>query len=384
MDRPPRLSVHLDEAAVRDNIHTVRQLITPATVVIGVVKANAYGHGLIPAARLMTRHGVQQLAVSTTADACALHDAGIHVPIMVLSPAPPAAMVDLVARGLRPSLSTLAAARDLHKAGARLGRPVPVHLEFDTGLARFRWAATAASIDEITRVAALDHLVVCGVFTHLSSDQPEAYAEQLRLFDHMYARAVAALGYRPPRHVLASAGLATGLHDRTRLEMVRPGAVLYGLAPSYSREASALSLRPVLSVTSYVEHLACVPPGTPIGYGSTYRTTAPTVIAMVPAGFADGVPRQLADGGRMLICGCYAPVIGCVGMTHLTADVTHIPQVTVGTGVTLLGAQGGHAIDAQEWAALAQTINSDVLTRIAPVIPRTVTTLPRAEREIPA
>ncbi|MFJ2030469.1 alanine racemase [Streptosporangium sp. NPDC087985] len=383
MDGPARLRVHLDEAAIRDNIQTVRRLITPATTVMGVVKANAYGHGLVLTARLLTRHGVQQLAVATTGEACALRDAGLQVPITVLSPPPSAVMVELAARGLRPSLSTLAAARDLHRAGVRLGRPVPVHLEIDTGLGRFGWAPTASSIAQITHLATLDHLVVSGIYTHLSSEHPDSCADQLRLFTWMYTKAAAALGYRPPRHVLASSGLAAGLHRRTRLEMVRPGALLYGLTPSYSRTASMLCLRPVLSLTSHIEHLTCVPSGTPIGYGATYRTTAPTVVAVVPAGFADGVPRQLAGSGRVLICGHYASVIGCVGMTHLTIDVTHIPQVVVGEAVILIGAHGERAIDAQEWARLAKTINSDVLTRIAPTISRTVTTLPHAERELP-
>ncbi|WP_433259362.1 alanine racemase (plasmid) [Streptosporangium sp. CA-135522] len=385
MDEPARLRVHLDEAALRDNIQTVRRLLTPAATVMGVVKAHAYGHGLVLAARLLTRHGVQHLAVATTDEACTLRDAGLQVPITLLSPPAPAAMAELVARDLRPALSTLAAARDLHRIGVRRGRPVPVHLEIDTGLGRFGWAPTAASIAQITRLAALDHLVVCGIYTHLSSQDPDLCAHQLRLFTWVYAKAAAALGYRPPRHVLASSGLAAGLHRRTRLEMVRPGALLYGLPPSYSPPASptapTLDLRPVLSLTSRIEHLARLPSGTPIGYGATYRTAASTVVAVVPAGFADGVPRQLTGSGRVLICGHYAPVIGCVGMTHLTVDVTHIPQATVGETVILIGAHGERAIDAQEWARLATTINSDVLTRIAPAIARTVTTLPHAERK---
>ncbi|MEV6984018.1 alanine racemase [Sphaerisporangium sp. NPDC051017] len=377
-----RIRVCLDEAAIRDNIRAVRHLSGTAQV-MGVVKANAYGHGLVPAARLLVHHGVHQLAVATPEEACVLREAGLRAPITVLSPTSASAMAELVARRVRPSLSTLAAARDLHRAAVRLGRRAPVHLEVDTGLGRYGWAPTPAGVAQIERLTMLDHLVVASVYTHLGGTCRDSLADGLQRFQRMYEKVVEVLGHRPARHALASSALAAGLHNDTPLEMVRPGALLYGLAPAYAAAPLGIGLRSVLSLTSHIAHVSEMPAGASIGYDATYRTLEPVVVAVVPAGFADGIPRVLAGAGRVLIHGCHAPIIGTVGMTHLTVDVTDIPQAALGDAVTLIGAQGVRAIDAQEWARLAGTINSDVLTRVAPTFPRTVIT-PHAPMELSA
>ncbi|MFC5829500.1 alanine racemase [Nonomuraea insulae] len=369
-----RLRVHLNEAALRDNLRTIRRLTGPEPAVMGVVKANAYGHGLITASKLLIRHGVQQLAVATLDEACHLRDAGLLLPITILAPTPADGAREVVARRLRASLSDLATAWDLHRAAVRHGQRVPVHIEIDTGLGRYGWPPATA---EIERLAALDRLVVAGVYTHLNGSGHAELVDQLRVFEHAYARIVTALGHRPARHALASTALAAGLHDRTRWEIVRPGALLYGLAPRDKSVPAPAGLRPGLSLTSYIQLLRSLPAGASIGYGGAYRTSAPTLIAVVPAGFADGIPRQLAGTGRVLIRGHDAPIIGSVGMSHLTVDVTGIPQVTVGDTVTLIGG----SIDVQEWADLAGTVNTDVLTRIAPALPRTVIPTPHARGE---
>ncbi|MEU4576071.1 alanine racemase [Nonomuraea sp. NPDC023979] len=379
-----RLQIQLDETAVHANLATVRRLASPTTTIMGVVKANAYGHGLETASRLLIRHGVQELAVATIDEGCRLREAGIHVPVTLLAPVTAASAREVAARRLRPSLSCLAAARDLHRAARAGRRPLPVHIEIDTGLGRYGWPAMRTALAPLEQLAALDGLVVASVYTHLGGACRAALADQLRLFDHAYAQVAAVLGHRPRRHALASSAMSAGLCHPTATQLVRPGALLYGLAPCYGDIPSPRGLRPVLSATSHIAHLTELPAGASIGYGAARRLPEPARIAVVPAGFADGIPRQLADRGRVLIRGRYAPIVATVGMTHLTIDVTDIPHASTGDTVTLIGAQGAAAIDVSEWARLTGTITSDVLTRLAPALPRAVTLMPNAQGALSA
>lgn len=366
-----RLQVHLDEAALRANLATVRRLAGPTTPIMGVVKANAYGHGLIKTSELLVRHGVHHLAVADVEEACRLRDAGLAVPITILAPTSADAARAVVTGRLQASLSDLASARHLNRAAARYGSRAQVHVEIDTGLSRYGWSPTASGLAEIESLTRLGRLAVAGVFTHLSGGCPEELADQLRLFGNAYERVCAALGHRPVRHALASTALAACLRDHAPQTMIRPGALLYGVAPRCESVPAPAGLRPVLSLTSRVALLRSVPAGSAVGYEAAYRASRDALVALVPAGFGDGIPRQLAGIGRALVRTHEAPIID-VAMSHLAIDVTGIPGAGVGDIVTLIGSQGGHSIDVQEWASLTGAVNSDLLTGIAPTLPRAV------------
>ncbi|GAA3717049.1 hypothetical protein GCM10022224_098380 [Nonomuraea antimicrobica] len=169
--------------------------------------------------------------MATVQEACLLRDAGLRVPVSVLSPIPSAAAREVASRRLRPSLSCLAAARDLRRAARDLPGPVLAHVELDTGLGRYGWPLTPAGLDQLQQLAALDGLTVASVYTHLSGTSRAELAAQLALFEQGYAKVAAALGRRPRRHALASSALAAQLRHPATTQLVRPGALLYGLAP---------------------------------------------------------------------------------------------------------------------------------------------------------
>ncbi|MGW0708595.1 alanine racemase [Streptomyces sp. NPDC002643] len=371
-----RLTLELSEEAVVGNLAAVRRLIDPGTVLMGVVKADAYGHGLVPFSRLLVRHGVRRLAVAHAEEAFRLRDAGINVPVLVLGAVPTGNLPDLIRADLRQTVYAESQARALSRAATVLGRPARVHVEFDTGLCRY--GLDPADAGALHRIAALDNLVVEGLYTHLSGTAPEPVDRQLTRFAEACRSATAALGRRPLRHALASPGLAAGLHRRTAMEMVRPGILLYGLGPSHSPSLlpDLPEFRPVLSMTSRIEQLRRVETGTRVGYDGAYTTPRPAVIATVPVGFADGLPKALGGTGRVLVGGMCAPIVGQVGMGHINVDVTEVPRAETGDEVVLLGDRAGHRLGVQDWADAAGTINTEVLVRLAPVAPRTVRQLP--------
>ncbi|WP_189188200.1 alanine racemase [Streptomyces albiflavescens] len=365
--------MEISEAAVLANIASVRRLVDPATVLMGVVKADAYGHGLVSFSRLLVRHGVEQLAVAHAEEAFRLRDAGIDAPVLVLNHAPTADLPGLLRAGIRQAVYGEAQARAVSRAARALGCPARIHVKVDTGLSRFGFSS--GNLAPLARIAALDNVVVEGFHTHLASAEEDVADRQLSLFDDACRRATGLLGYRPTRHALASAAIAAGLHGRAPLEMVRPGILLCGLPPSYTASdvpGDAGRFQPVLSMTSRIEQIRSVAAGTRIGYGAAHVTSAPATIAIVPVGFADGLPRALADSGRVIVARRYAPIVGPVGMGHLTLDVTGIPGVSTGDEVVLLGSDGHRRLGIQDWAAAAGTINTDVLVRLASAAPRVV------------
>ena len=363
----------IDLDALRANVRALCAHAAPAEL-LAVVKANGYGHGAVPVARAALDAGAAWLGVARVEEGVQLRDAGIDAPVMILSEPSPAAVADVVAHDITPVVYTEAGIDALAKGVVEAGRsrPFAVHLKVDTGMHRVGCApADAVALAEL--VAARDELELAGVCTHLAvADEPDdSYTpDQLDRFDAVLA-ALDDAGLRPPLvHAANSAGLL--VHPRAHHSLVRVGIAMYGLPPAPALPGHAgVVLAPVMSLRARVTMVKELPAGERLSYGLRYELDRPSRVATVPAGYADGVPRNLGlQGGEVLIGGRRLPIAGVVTMDQLLVDVGDA-AVAPGDEVVLIGRQGREEITATEWAQHLGTINYEIVTGIGARVPRT-------------
>ena len=359
-------SARVDLAAVRANYGAIAAYLAAdaalgrgagralgaAPGIIAVVKANAYGHGAVPVARALAEAGASWLAVADIEEGIELREAGIGGRILVFGALSVSALDGLFTHDLTPTISSPGAARALGAAATRHGRRLACHLKIDTGLNRlgFRDDNLRRTLPEVLASPALD---VEAVFTHFATAEDAEHD----LFEHQRTRfaaaqaAVTALDGRV--RLTHAANSAACLRDsRTWGDLVRPGLLLYGVVPPPL--ASTIALTPAMTLTSRVVAVKGVRAGESVGYGARHRAPAPLTLAVVPAGYADGLDRRLEGRGAALVRGQRAPIVGAISMDMLTVDVTAIADVTPGDEVVFLGSQGPAAlqtIDAREMAA---------------------------------
>jgi len=365
----------VDLGAVAHNVRSLVERCRPAAV-CAVVKADGYGHGSVPIARAAVAAGAEWLAVALVDEGVRLREAGIDVPILVLSEPRPAEMAAVVAHRLVATVytpggvSALAAAARAEAAPEPM--PVPVHLKVNTGMNR-----VGAQPDDVVALAlAVDGdpaLTLQGVWTHCAvADEPldPFTAEQLARFDAAVG-ALAEAGVHPPMRHAANSAAALTLPD-ARFDLVRAGIALYGISPSPALDgvAEAAGLRPALSLKARVTHLKRVAAGERVSYGLRYRLEHESTVATVPLGYADGVPRRLAGaGGEVLIGGHRHPMAGVVTMDQFMVDCGD-DEVAEGDEVVLIGRQGAEAITANDWGARLDTIGYEIVCGIGPRVPR--------------
>jgi Alr-MurF fusion protein len=365
-DRPTWVRIDLDAIA-----HNVRRLRSIAGVPLMItLKADAYGHGAVRAGRVALASGASALAVATLGEARELRAADITAPILVFGYTPPWQARDAVGLGLTCTVFDFDAARALSESAEAAGRVAVVHVKIDTGLARLGIASDQA-MAFLRELAALPHLCVEGIYTHLATadSADEAFARfQIERFAAL-VRAADAAGCRPPiAHAANSAALLR--FPDARFDMVRPGIACYGLRPSEQTPLPP-DFRPALEFRTEVAQVKQVPEGAPLSYGGAFVTARPSVIATIPAGYADGF-RRVPSWREVLVRGERAPVVGRVAMDYALIDVTDIAGVHRGDPVVLIGAQGRDTITADEVAAWLGTISYDVVATILPRVPREV------------
>jgi alanine racemase len=370
--RPTRADVNL--AALRHNLRVVRKHAAGARV-WAVIKADAYGHGAPAIARTLERAHVDGFCVALIEEGVELREAGILAPILVMGGHYGNAHDDVVAQKLTPVVHDLgqvaAFARRVRSEEAE--GPIDVHLKVDTGMARL-----GVTMEELpglaTRLAAFPEVRVRGLMTHLScadASTCEPTHEQLIRLDKATA-ILAHTGVRPEqRHAANSSALLRGLG---RLDMVRPGIALFGVAPLVDGAPLTTELKPVMRVRTEIVALREVSEGDAVGYGATWRAPRRSRIATLPLGYADGLSRQLGNRGHVLVGGGRAPIVGAVSMDMTMVDVTSIEGAGVRDEVVILGAQEGplgrDVIGADEIAAQADTIPWEVLTSVSRRVPR--------------
>ena len=345
----------------------------PATPpgIIGVVKANAYGHGAVAVAGALVDAGVPWLAVADIEEGLELRDAGITGRILVFGALSVSDVAGVFTHDLTPTLSSPAAARALAAAAAARGTRLTCHLKIDTGLNRlgFRFDNLQRSLPEVLASPSLD---VEAMSTHFATadDAEDPMFETQRLRFQAARDTVRTLGGQV--RLAHAANSAASLRDsRTWADLIRPGLLLYGLVPSPM--ATTVPLTPAMTLTSRVVAVKGIRAGERIGYGGRHEAAAPMTIAVVPAGFADGLDRRLEGRGVALVRGARAPIVGAVSMDMLTVDVTAIEGVSTGDEVVFLGSQGPaswQTIDAREMAAWIGTIPYEVLCRLGARVER--------------
>jgi alanine racemase len=362
----------VDLGAIKSNFRTIaehlkREQPDRAPGIIAVVKANAYGHGAAPVARALESVGADLLACADIEEGAALRAAGVEAGILVFGALSVSDLDGLFDCRLTPTISTPGAAQAVQAAAVRYKRRLRYHLKIDTGMNRlgFRHDNLRRSLPELL---ASPNLELEAVYTHFATaDDPESphFAEQRVRFDRAL-RDVEGLGGRPRyRHACNSAAF---LRDsRVWYDRVRPGLLLYGVVPPPL--ASTLPLVPAMTLHSRVVAVKGMRPGEISGYGARFSSERPTTIAIVPAGYADGLDLRLAGRGSVLIRGRRAPVVGSVCMDMLTVDVTG-QDVFPGDEVVILGSQGDDRLDVREMAATIGTIPWEVVCRIGARIER--------------
>lgn len=369
--RPARAEIDL--SAIRDNAALLRAVAAPASL-CAVVKAWGYGHGPVQVAKAALAGGAESLAVALVEEGRQLREGGIMVPVLLLSEPDPAAMQQVVAAKLTPTLYSRSGVDALSNAARAGGEPTPVHVKIDTGMHRL-----GADPDEAVALALevdrRPELTLEGFWTHfaVADEIGDPYtAMQVAKFRAAVAR-LAAAGVRPPLlHAANSAGALW--HPYARFDMVRCGIALYGLSPAAAEAARppANGLRPAMSLAARVSHRKVVAAGERLSYGLRYRLAADSVIATVPLGYADGVTRRLsACGGHVLVGGRRCPIAGTVTMDQILVDCGPDADVSVGDEVVLIGRQGDEAIDAWDWAERTDTIAYEVVCGVSGRVPRT-------------
>ena len=378
MNRYLRCYAEISLEAIGHNIREVKKRLPEGVKLLGVVKANAYGHGAVPVASYLENQ-VDYFATATIEEAVELRENGISAPILILGYVSPSQYGDLVEYDITQTIDSYAQALALEKEAARQNRKAKAHLAVDTGMTRIGFQVTEHDADEAAKIADLPHIELEGMFTHFScADQEDkTYCSmQMEKYDKMTALLAERGVTIPLRHICNSAGIME--FDDHRFEMVRSGIITYGIYPSEEVKKERLDLIPALSWKSHVIHVKEVGPGIGVSYGATYVTEKPmTRIATVSAGYADGYPRALSNQGCVLIHGKKAPIIGRICMDQMMVDVTDIPDVQVEDVVTLVGTDGDETITIEEIANPAARFDYEMLCDISSRVTRFINSYPK-------
>ena len=361
----------VDLNAIRNNLVAIQQFLSTGSVsqprVIAVVKANAYGHGAPEVARALEDAGAAMLACADIEEAIVLRQAGVRAPVLVFGALSVSDLEGIFTHDLTPTISTPSAARALQAAAARHGVRLRCHLKIDTGMNRlgFRHDNLERTLPE---VAASPNLAIEAVYTHFATaDTPDhpAFGEQRERFEAALQKMPSSAGRAVQKHAANSAALLRD--ERVWYDFVRPGLLLYGVVPPPL--AATLPLRPALSLHSRIVAVKGIRAGEASGYGLKVPFDQPASIAIVPAGYADGLDLRLAGRGYMLVRGRRVPVVGSVCMDMTMVDVTGM-DVATGDEVVIIGEQGDETLGVRETAAAVGTIPYELLCRVGSRIQR--------------
>ena len=372
--RPVWVEINLNN--IKHNYKLLRKSVPDEVLICPVVKADAYGHGIIPVSRVLQKLGTDRLAVALPGEGKELREAGFKLPIHVLGEVLPSQVSVLIDQDLIPTVCKMNTAEKLQRLAAKHKIKKKVHVKVDTGMGRIGLYPDQAPAF-IKKIRSFNNLQLEGLITHFASadEEDKTYTyEQWSSFQELIDL-LEDEGIQIPLHHVGNSAVILDLPEKMYLDMLRPGIMLYGLYPSSAakendRFLTGSSLRPVLSWKARIIYLKEVPPGTPISYGTTYITEKKTKVATIPLGYADGFSRLLSNRGQVLVKGQEAPVIGRVCMDQFMVDVTGIKGVQTGDEVTLIGSQGEKKITADDMAAVTETINYEVVCNISDRIPR--------------
>ena len=368
--RRMRTWAEVDLDALEHNYHTLRELAPRECKFLGLVKADAYGHGAVAVAQKLQSLGADMLAVACFSEALELRQGGITIPILCLGRTPEELSSLLVEYDVVQTVEDLDSARVLSLAAEQAGKPLSVHVKLDTGMGRlgFLWRKgedNARVLDEIQLVSKLPGLKLEGLFTHFAdADSNEEFTmNQLTQF----LDAKAALEERGIKFPIYHCGASSAVlnYPCTHMDMVRPGIALYGYCPSPEMKGlDGAGLKPVMTVKSRIVAVRSLPAGTSISYGCTVVLERDSKVAVIPVGYGDGYPRNLSNRMTMEICGQACPILGRICMDMTMVDVTDLPEVKAGDTAVVFGR------GMEEAAQLSGTIVYELLCDVTPRVPR--------------
>ena len=357
------------------NYHALRRGLPAQCRFLGVVKADAYGHGAVPVSRYLTELGAEYLAVSNIEEAAQLRRGGIRGPILILGYTPPKHAEDLAKMGLRQEVHSLAYARMLNERLGGTSLRIRVHIKLDTGMSRLGFFAynCESTVTELQEVAAMKHLLIEGVFTHFpvadSIDGADANFThtQFERFMQMLTT-LKGVGIEPQIRHCCNSG-ASILYPEYALDMIRPGIATYGVLPSADLRGM-IDLKPVMQLRSTIFQIRDFEPNITVSYGRTYTTSEPARIAVVGIGYADGLSRSFSNNISFLLHGKRVRQIGRICMDMCMVDISRVPEAQVGDVVTVFGTDGEDTIEVDSLSARLNTIPYEILCGINKRIPR--------------
>jgi alanine racemase len=358
----------IDLGAIRHNLRRIKQLIGRDTKILGIVKADAYGHGMEEISKTIIEEGVDYLGVASLDEARQLRDVRVRDQIIVLGSILPEEAEGVLRFNVIQTISCMRIAQVLSKLGQAKKRNIKVHIKIDTGMGRIGfWHEEAVGF--VRKIASLKSLIIDGIFTHFpSAEDDERFTQkQIRDFVSLIEELETQNIDIPLKH--SSNSMAIVDFKEAHMTMVRPGLIMYGLHPKKDL-METLDLRPALKLKTKVIYVKSVPRGRSISYGRAYITKKDTRIATIPIGYADGYSRRLSNRSYVLIKGKRAPIVGRICMDMCMLDVGHIKNVKPGDEVVLIGTQGSEIITAEELAELSNTIPYEVVCNIGHRVPR--------------
>jgi len=365
---PFRSFVLVSRGEIARNYRNVCSVVGPGVDVLGVVKADAYGHGAIEVARVLVAEGARWLAVSSVDEGATLRAAGVAAPrILVMGGFLPFEEAAMVEHDLTPAVHSLAQMRDLDRLAAAAGKPLRYHLKIDSGMGRLGTRAPAADI--VAALAGTPHAQLEGLMTHFASAADYTSAQtpdQLAYFEQI-AAAIELAGHRGLLlHTSSTNAIAYG-RASSGYNLVRAGHALYGYVSPARGEAPAqrLEVRPALTWKARLLAVKDLPQGALVGYGGTFRTPHPMRIGVLGAGYADGIFHRLSNRGQVIADGKLTAILGTISMDLTSIDLSHTSALGVGDEVTLLGQEGAARLDAQQIARVAGTISYNILCSIS-------------------
>lgn len=365
-----RTQAKIDLDAVEYNYNNTRAKLPQGCKLLGVIKADAYGHGAVELARFL-ENKCDFFGVACIEEAVELKKTGIKTPILILGYVAPA-FYDLVVKyDIRIPVFSYDTAKALSDEAVKQGKTVPFHFCIDTGMSRIGFQVNEESADVCKEICALPNIEAEGLFSHFAtadeSDLTKALAQREK-----YKKFVEMLESRgiqiPIKHLNNSAGI---MNFDEYFDMCRMGIILYGLYPSEEVDKSLLDIKPAMSWLTHISHIKTLEAGREVSYGGTFKTTEPSVIATIPVGYADGYPRCLSNKGKVIINGQYAPIVGRVCMDQFMVDVTDVDGAELDSIVTLVGKDGDAELSMEEVSNAAYSFNYELPCRVARRVPRT-------------
>lgn len=363
-----RTEAAIDLDAAEHNFNVTRAKLPENVKLLCVIKADAYGHGAVPLAKLFEGRA-DFYGVACIEEAIELKKAGIKTPVLILGAVPKELYEDIVKYDIRVPIFSLEDAKALSAEAVKQGKTVPFHFCADTGMSRIGFQVTKESADTCLEITKLPNIEAEGLFSHFATADEKDLSKAIAQRDKFkeFIKLLEERGINIPiKHINNSAGI---MNFDEYFDMCRMGIILYGLYPSHEVDESLLKIKPVMEWRAHITHIKELEPGREISYGGTYKTGETRRIATIPVGYADGYPRCLSNKGKVLINGQFAPITGRVCMDQFMVDITGI-EAKVGDTVVLIGKSGDKELSMEEVSESAYSFNYELPCRIARRVPR--------------